>query len=174
MTPRRRGDDGVAALEMALVSGLLMMLAFAGLPLFAMMHAYQKVNGASSDTLRYATSVDANAHVVRTNPDGTQVISRRPTRDDIVQFARTAANDSTLQVTVTVYQGTTSTPRSYTSTSDPLEAQSGDTVTVVVKKDVDLSLLGSVANAASNLAGQGDVFAHDTRTLSSTASAREE
>jgi len=108
---RSRGDDGIAALEMALISGLLMMLAFAGLPLFAMMHAYQEVNGACADTLRYATAVDANPHVVKTNPDGTQVISRRPSRDDITRFAQAAANDSTLAVTITVYQGSSSVAR---------------------------------------------------------------
>lgn len=171
---RRRDDDGVAALEMALVTTVLMLLAFGALPLFAMMHGYQKVNGASADTLRYATSVDANPRVVRTNPDGTQVISRRPTRDDITRFAQGAANDPNLVVTVTVYVGTSSTARTAAAGIDPIEAQSGDTVTVVVKKDIDLSLLGSVANAAGQLVGAGDFAPHDTVTMSSTASAREE
>jgi hypothetical protein len=159
---------------MAIISSVVMLLAFGGLPLFAMMHGYQKVNGASADTLRYATSVNANPHIVRTNADGTQVISRRPTRNDITGFAQAAANDSTLDVSVTVYVGSSSSARAAAADDDPIEALSGDTVTVVVSKDVDLTLLGSVANAAANLVGQGDVFPHDVRTMTSTASGREE
>jgi Flp pilus assembly protein TadG len=168
------GDEGIAALEMGIISTLLLLLAFAALPLFAMMHGYQKVNSASADTLRYATSVDANPHVVRTNADGTQVISRRPTRNDITRFAQAAANDSALVVTVTVYQGSGTTTRTAAAGDDPIEALSGDTVTVTVAKDVDLSLLGAVANAAAGLVGQGDVAPHGIQTMSSTATAREE
>jgi Flp pilus assembly protein TadG len=171
---RQRTEDGVAALEMALVSSVLLLLAFGALPLFSMMHGYQKVNGASADTLRYATSVDANARVVRTNPDGTQVISRRPTRDDITRFAQGASNDPNLVVTVTVYVGQSSTVRAAKPGPDPIEAQTGDTVTVVVKKDIDLSLLGSVANSVGNLVGAGDFAPNDVVTMTSTASAREE
>jgi hypothetical protein len=159
---------------MAIISSLLMLLAFGALPLFALMHAYQKVNGASADTLRYATSVDANPHVVRTNADGTQVISRRPTRDDITRFAQAAADDSTLAVAVTVHVGSSATARAAAADDDPLEALSGDTVVVTVSKDVDLSLLGSVANATTSLVGQGDVFPHGIQTMTSTASGREE
>jgi Flp pilus assembly protein TadG len=171
---RKRTEDGVAALEMALVSSVLLLLAFGALPLFSMMHGYQKVNGASADTLRYATSVDANARVVRTNPDGTQVISRRPTRDDITRFAQGAANDPGLVITVTVYVGESTTARAPKPGIDPIEAQTGDLVTVVVKKDIDLSLLGSVANAVGNLVGAGDFAPNSIVTVSSTASAREE
>jgi Flp pilus assembly protein TadG len=170
----RRGDDGVAAVEMAIVSGVLMFLALGVLPLFALMHGYQKANSATADALRYATSVDANAHVVRTNADGSQVISRRPTRDDITRFAQAAADDSSLVVSVVVYNGTSTTPRTAAANGDPLEALSGDTVVLTTSKAVDLSLLGSVANAASHLAGQGDVFPQDVQTLTSTATGREE
>lgn len=170
----QRGDEGVAALELALVSTVLLILSFGLLPVFAMMHGYQKVNGASADTLRYATSVDANPHVVKTNPDGTQVISRRPTRLDIVRFAQAAANDSQLTVSVTVYDGSTNVARTAAASDLPIEAESGDTVTVVVSKDVDLSLLGSVANAVSSLAGQGDIAPRGVQTMTSTASGREE
>ena len=171
---RARGEDGVAAVEMAVLSSVLMLLAFSALPLFSMMRAYQSVNGASADTLRYATSVDANPRVVRTNPDGTQVISRRPTRDDITRFAQAAADDSALTVSVTVYSGSSGTARTFTRTDDPIEAQSGDTVTLTVSKDVDLSLLGSVANAVGSLIGAGKLAPDGVTTLSSTASGREE
>ena len=171
---RARDDRGVAAVEMALVSGLVMLLAFGGLPLFAMMRAYQKVTSASADTLRFATSLDANPHVVRTNADGSQVISRRPTRSEIQSFADTATGDGAVTVSVTVYAGTSGAARTAAANTDPIEAQSGDTVVVVVKRTVDLSLLGSVANAAAALVGQGDVFPQDVRTITSTASGREE
>ncbi len=180
---RRRGDDGVAAVEMAIISTLLLVLGFSGLPLLSMLHGYQKVNGASADTLRYATSVDANPHLVRT-VNGIDQFSRRPTRDDVTRFAQAAANDATLKVVVTVYVGSSTTVRpaptmlvgatSVTDSGAPLEAQSGDTVTVVVSKDIDLSVLGSVANAMSQLTGQGDVAPQGIETMTSTASGREE
>ncbi|MCU1600674.1 MAG: hypothetical protein JWO22_1383 [Frankiales bacterium] len=171
---RQRGDDGVAAVEMGIISTLLLLLGFGALPLFSMMHGYQKVNGASADTLRYATSVDANPHVVKTNADGTQVISRRPTRDDITRFAQAAANDSDLRVVVTVYNGTSATVRTAAASDLPIEAQSGDTVTIVISKDVDLRFIGSIANAATSLVGAGDTFPHDIQTMTSTATGREE
>lgn len=174
---RRHGDEGVAALEMAIISVVLMMLAFGGLPLFALMHGYQVVNGSSAGTLRYATAVYANPTPVASDGSGNPVLSRRPTRNDITRFAQAAQNDSSLSVTTVVYVGTTGSVRARRAGStddDPIEAISGDTVVITVSKSVDLTLLGNVANAASALAGQGDVFPHDVRTLTSTASGREE
>ena len=170
----RRGDEGIAALEMAVISSLLMLLAFGALPLFAMGHTYQRVNNAAADTVRYATSVDANAHST-TTAAGTTVITRRPTATDVKKFAQAAASDPTLDVTVKVCpDGDLSACVTPADPSMPLAAQSGDTVVITVSKDVDLSLFGSVANAAANLVGQGDIFPHDVRPMSSTASGREE
>ncbi len=163
---RPEGDDGVAALEMALVTTLLMVLAFSALPLFSMMRSYQRVNAASADAVRFATSVDANG---RRQADGT--LRRRPSAAEVVTFARDSADDQTLSVIVKICPA--STPDTCTA-GDPLSAQSGDTIEVTVSQTVDLSLLGSVANAAANLVGQGDVAPEGNHTLTSTARGREE
>lgn len=166
-------DEGVAALEMALITTVLLLLAFGALPLFAMGRAYQNVNSSAADTLRYATSVDANAHTANTSAG--PKITRRPTADDVTRFAQAAAGDPTLRVTVKVCpDANMSACTTPSDTTLPLAAASGDTIVITVEKDVDLSLLGSVANAAANLVGQGDIAPDGVQTMTSTASGREE
>jgi Flp pilus assembly protein TadG len=172
---RNLSDDvGVAAVEMAIISTVLLLLAFGALPLFSMGHAYQSTNSASADTLRYATGVDANAHSTTTS-SGTVIISRRPTANDVTRFAQAAANDSTLVVVVKVCpDGVMTACAAPVDPSRPLTAASGDTVTVTVSKVVDLSLFGSVANAAGTLVGGGDIYPNGTVTITSTSTGREE
>lgn len=171
---RARDEQGVAAVEMAIISTVLMLLAFGALPLFAMEHAYQNTNSASADALRYATGVDANAHATTTS-SGTVVISRRPTANDVTRFAQAAANDSTLTVVVKVCpDGVMTACAAPTDPSRPLTAASGDTVTVTVTKVVDLSLFGSLANAVGQLVGSGDIYPNGNQSISSTSTGREE
>lgn len=167
----RRDDRGVAALEMGIFASVLLLLAFGALPLYSMLHASQKVSKASAATLRYATAVASNA--TRTE-SGT--LSRRPTYDEIQSFARDAAGDEDLDVTVTVCQGETCTDVTATSPNhaDPIPARSGDTVRLTLRTTVDLSALGRVANAAARIAGSEPVFPENETTVTSTASAREE
>ena len=163
-------DDGVAAIEMALVTGLLLLLGFGALPILTLAHNYQRVNNASADTLRYATSVDANGHTT-TNGDYT----RRPTTEDIMKFAQAASQDPTYTVTVTLCPGGDMTRCSVLPISaDASTAASGDTVQVTVNKDVDLGLIGSLANAVASLVGQGGIAPQGTVQMSSTSSGREE
>lgn len=171
MTRLRRDERGLAALEMGIFVTLLMLLAFGALPLYALMSAHQRVTKASAGTLRYATSVASNG--TRT-AGGT--LSRRPTFDDIQSFARDAAGESDLEVVVTVCKGATCTDVTADSPNhaDPIPAASGDTVRLTLRTSVDLSVLGRVANVATRLSGGEPVFPEGEKTVSSTATAREE
>lgn len=166
-----RDDAGVAAVEFAILSSLLMLVAFGALPLYAMAREYQRVTKASSSTLRYATAVAPNG--VRT-PGGT--LSRRPSYDQIAAFARDAAGDDSVAVLVRVCKGAACTDIDAASplASSPIPATSGDTVTVELSSTVDLQVLGRVANAASRVTGNGPAFPENDVTVTSTASAREE
>lgn len=166
-----RDDRGVAALEMGILASVLMLVAFGALPLYSVLHARQQVSKSSSATLRYATSVASNA---KRNTDGT--LSRRPTYDEIQQFARDAANDSDLAVVVTVCKGASCTEITEASAghASPIPAAAGDTVRLKLSSTVDLSLIGRVANAAARLSGGEPVFPQNDTTVSSIASAREE
>jgi Flp pilus assembly protein TadG len=168
---RRTGDQrGVAAVEFAIVTSLLLFLAFGALPLYAMLRGYQKTAKASAATLRYATSVSSNT----SDHGGTP--SRRPSYDEIATFARDAANDPALAVLVTVCRGATCTniDGSTSTHASPIPARAGDTVKLTVRTTVDLSVLGRVANAVSRLSGNGPQFPENGVTMTSTASAREE
>ena len=50
----RRGDEGVAAVEMAIVLTLMLLLSFGAVPLWKMAGAYHKVSRVSAETLRFA------------------------------------------------------------------------------------------------------------------------
>lgn len=166
-----RDDRGVAALELGIFMSVLLLLAFGALPLYAMLRASQQVSKTSAGTLRYATSVAPNG---RRASDGT--LSRRPSFAQVQTFARDAAGDPDLEVVVTVCKGATCTDITSTSPGQnaPLPASAGDTVRLTVRKTVGMSVLGRLANVASQLSGGDDVFPENDTTVSSTASAREE
>ena len=171
---RHVDDAGVAAVEMAVISTVLLLLAFGALPLFSMGRAYQSTSSAAADSLRYATGVDANAHSTTTS-SGTVVISRRPTADDVTRFAQAATGDAALSVVVKVCpDGNRAACAAPSDPSRPLTAASGDTVTVTVTKVVDLSLFGSLANAIGTLVGNGDIYPNGNQSISSTSTGREE
>ena len=170
MTNRPDGEDGVAAIEMALISTLLLLLGFGALPILSMASAYHSVNDASADTLRYATSVDANGHTTSSG-----AYTRRPTSQDIARFAQAASRDPNLVVTVKLCPGGDLTKCAVVPlTTDASTAASGDTVQVIVTKSVDLGFLGSLANAVSGLTGQGAIAPQGVVNISSTSSGREE
>lgn len=167
---RRRGDDGIAALEVALFATLFLLLAFGALPLYSMGRAYQRVGRSSSATLRYATAVAANG----TRTGG--VISRRPSYDQIAAFARDTANDPALAVVVTVCKGATCTDIDSASPNraTPIPAVAGDVVRLHLSTTVHMSVLGNVANAMSAITGGDRIFPNDDVTIAATADAREE
>ena len=162
----RRDERGIAALELGIFASVLLLLAFGALPLYALLRGSQRVSKASAATLRYATSVSANG----TRTGG--VLTRRPTFDEVVRFAREAAGDDGLGVDVTVCRGTTCT--AVTDGAQPIPARAGDTVRLTLRTTVDLSVLGRVANATARLSGGDDVFPENDTSVSATASAREE
>lgn len=172
MKRRMHGDDGVAALEMGILLTLLMLLAFGTLPVYAMMRGYQRVSKSTTATLRYATAVSSNG----TRPEG-GTLSRRPSYNDILRFAKDAANDATLGVVVAVCKGAAPCDEIRAGDPDaaaPIPAVAGDEVRLTITETVDLSVLGRIANAASRLSGDGPRFVENNATITSTASAREE
>ena len=171
MTRFHRDDRGIAALEMGIFLTVLFLLAFGALPLYSMLRASQRVSKASAGTLRYATSVASNG----TRTAGGE-LSRRPTFDEIQAFARDSANETDLEVVVTVCKGGTCTDitADHPDHASPIPAASGDNVTLTLRTTVDLSVLGRVANAAARLSGGDDVFPENEKAITSTATAREE
>ncbi len=163
---KHRSDDGVAAVEFAIVSTLFMLLAFGALPLYQMARAYQKVAKASSSAVRYASSVDANG----TRPAPGAPISRRPTALEVQTFARQAVGDTTITVVTETCPGDVTA----CAPGNPSAAKSGDGVRVTVSKDVDLGVLGPIANAVGSLVGAGSIAPEGVVTMTSTATGREE
>ncbi len=159
-----RADEGVAAVEFAIVATLFMLLAFGALPLYSMARGYQRVVAASSSVLRFAASVDANG----TNTGG--CYTRRPSAGDIAAFV----DDPTL-VTAAEFSQDSVTWLAWPA--DPCVAPrvtTGDDVRVRVSTDVDLGVLGPVANAVGSLVGAGSIAPEGVLTMTSTASGREE
>ena len=168
---RRHDDSGLAALEFALLSSLLMLVAFGALPIYMMARSYQKVSKASAATLRYATAVAPNG-----TRNSAGELTRRPSYNEIAQFARDSVEDQSLAVVVTVCKGATCTDIDATSpdAAAPLPATAGDTVTLKIATTVDLQVVSRVANAAARIGGQDPFFPKNDVTVTSTASAREE
>lgn len=164
---RTTSDDGVAAVEMALVLTLFMLLAFGAVPLYSMAKGQQKVSKASSSAARYAASVDANG----SRPAGGGAISRRPTAAEVAAFAQQAVGDPALTVLTEICPGDVA---SLCAPGNPSSAKSGDGVRVTVSTPVDLSVLGSIANAVGSLVGSGSIAPEGIITMSSTATGREE
>lgn len=181
-TVRTRGEDGVAAVEMALVTTLLLLLGFGALPLYSLARAYQETNKASGAAVRYAASVDANgARSQKVDDDGQPVVdlsgnpvlesySRRPTGNQVRSFARQTVGDRAMGVTTEVC----APDLTGCTVKDPRNARSGDGVRVTVSKVVDLGPGGSLANALGSLVGAGDFVPDGNVTISSTATGREE
>jgi Flp pilus assembly protein TadG len=164
---RVRGDDGVAAIEMAIVLTLLMLLAFGAVPLWKMGGAYHTVSRVSAETLRYATAV--TAHGTRATPGAT--LRRRPTAAEVAAFAQQAAGSTTVTVVTLVCPDDVAAS---CAAGDPSSAGAGDGITVIVSADVDLDALGSLANAVASVGGGGPIAPQGVVTMTSTAHGREE
>jgi Flp pilus assembly protein TadG len=172
--PARRDDRGLAALELAIFTSVLLLLAFGALPLYSMLRSYQRMAKTSAATLRFATYVAPNG----TRNTSTGALTRRPSYDDIAAFARDTANEPGLVVEVSVCKGATCTDLTTATAAAvraaPIPAAAGDSVRLTVKTTVDLSLIGRVANATSRLSGSDLKFPENDTTITATAAAREE
>ncbi|HWA66402.1 MAG TPA: hypothetical protein VG899_08545 [Mycobacteriales bacterium] len=148
-------DAGVAALEFALIFGLLMSVVALVWPLGEALLQKMQLDRAMSDVIRYATAAPDSPEY---DPDGTvdnPTDSRRP---------------SCTQVTNEFYRAVGDSPSSaYTITipTCPLNADSGQTVTVTVSKTVSLGPLGDLLSIAG-------ITHSSSVTVSAAASGREE
>jgi Flp pilus assembly protein TadG len=164
---RLRSDDGVAALEMAIVVTLLLLVAFGAVPLWRSGAAYHTVSRVSGETLRYATAV--TAHGTRSAPGAT--LRRRPTAAEVQTFAQQAAGDTVVTVVVLVCPDDVAAS---CAAGDPSSAAAGDGITVSVSTSIDLNAAGSLANALGKLGGGGEIAPQGIVTMTSTAHGREE
>ncbi|HUR51190.1 MAG TPA: TadE/TadG family type IV pilus assembly protein [Mycobacteriales bacterium] len=163
----RRADEGVAALEMAIVVTLLLVIAFGAVPLWRTGAAYHKVSRVSGETLRFATAV--TAHGTRSAPGAT--LRRRPTAAEVAAFAQQAAGSTPVTVVVLVCPDDVAAS---CAAGDPSAASAGDGITVSVSTAVDLNAAGALANAVGSVGGGGEIAPQGVVTMTSTAHGREE
>ncbi|HVX70108.1 MAG TPA: TadE/TadG family type IV pilus assembly protein [Mycobacteriales bacterium] len=154
---RRNADDGVAAVEFALLFTVLLSVVALIFPIGEMLLQKMALDRAMSDVIRYAT---ATPNSPQYDPDGTvdnPTDSRRPTCTQVQnEFYRAANVDSDSRGPYTVNVDTC-----------PAAAQSGQTVTITVSKAVSLGPLGDLLSFAG-------ITHSSSVTISAAASGREE
>jgi Flp pilus assembly protein TadG len=148
-----RGDDGVAAIEFALIASVIMLLLALVWPLGDAFIQKMRLERATSDVIRYAT---ATPNSPAYDPNG-GATSRRPTCQQVInEFYRAYGSSAAATTGVTI---------SIPTCPDNLAA--GQTVTFTVTKTSDLGPLGDLLSAAG-------VTHSSTITVSAAASGREE
>ena len=158
MNRRRTNDDaGVAAIEAALVFGVLMSVVALVYPIGEMLLQKMALDRAMSDVVRYATAAPNSPEY---DPDGginNPSNNRRPTCTQVTnEFFRAAGVDSGSRGSYTVSVPTC-----------PSAMHSGQTVTVTVSKTVSLGPLGDLLSFAG-------ITHSSSVTVSAAASGREE
>jgi Flp pilus assembly protein TadG len=156
MNRTQRADSGVAALEFALIFGLLMSVVACVWPLGEALLQKMQLDRAMSDVIRYSTAApdspeyDPNGNL--DNPSG----SRRPTCTQVSNefYRATGISNTTPGYTITI-------------PTCPSNADSGQTVTVTVSKTVSLGPLGDLLSIAG-------ITHSSSVTVSAAASGREE
>lgn len=152
----KRSDDGVAAVEFALVFTLLLTVVAIVWPLGEMLLQKMALDRAMSDVIRYATATPNSPDY---NPDDPtySATGRRPTCAQVTnEFFRAAGVDSGSRGSYTV-----------TVPTCPSDTHSGQTVTVTVSKTVSLGPLGDLLSIAG-------ITHSSSVTVSAAASGREE
>ncbi|HVT63927.1 MAG TPA: hypothetical protein VHD81_02110 [Mycobacteriales bacterium] len=153
-------DAGVAAIEAALVFGVLLSVVALIYPIGEMLLQKMALDRSMSDVIRYATAAPNSPEY---DPDGSinnPTNSRRPTCTQVQNEFNRAYDGSTTGVaplTITV-NGTPTCPSA---------TQSGQTVTVTVSKTVSLGPLGDLLSIAG-------ITHSSSVTVSAAASGREE
>jgi Flp pilus assembly protein TadG len=152
-----QADEGVAAVEFALVFSVLLLVCAGLFPIGEMLLQKMALDRAMSDVIRYATTTPNSPAY---DPDGTvdnPTNSRRPTCAQVTnEFWRAADVDSDSRGSYTV-----SVPLC------PSASQPGQTVTVTVRKTVSLGPLGDLLSFAG-------ITHSSSVTVSAAASGREE
>jgi len=153
-----QGDEGVAAVEFALVFSLLLSVLALIYPIGELLLQKMALDRSMSDVIRYATATPNSPEY---DPDGAlnnPTNSRRPTCAQVVnEFYRAAGLDSSDDKS----GYTVSVP------TCPVAMQSGQTVTVTVSKTVNLGPLGDLLSLAG-------ITHSSSVTVSAAASGREE
>lgn len=166
--PLCSGERGAAAVEMGVLTAVLLLLAVATVPLFQLLLAHIDLGRGAADGLRYATKARANPcsasdPACEFEPDpACRDLRRRPSAAGTQRYVRQALADPT--VSVTVHQ-----PDNPTALREPCAAAPGSRLAVTVTDQLDLGVLAAVANAASSLVGNAPMFPDETVTVSTTA-----
>lgn len=156
---RLRRDDGVAAVEAALLVPLLIFVLATSATLLSGMAAANDASRAASSGLRLATKVERNP-----DPDGTRgcgAWTRRSSTDEV--RALVVAASGPLVSDVSQVAVSTSDPYSPTNLC---RALSGSTVTVTVTYEQPIGRLGDAANALAGWFGGDPPFPDRTVTAS--------
>ncbi|HVW80082.1 MAG TPA: TadE/TadG family type IV pilus assembly protein [Mycobacteriales bacterium] len=151
----RGKDAGVAALEFALIFGLLLSVVALIWPLGEALLQKMQLDRAMSDVIRYATAAPDSPEY---DPDGTLDNpngSRRPNCTQVQnEFYRAVGESPSSAYDITI-------------PTCPSDADSGQTVTVTVSKTVSLGPLGDLLSIAG-------ITHSSSVTVSAAASGREE
>lgn len=167
---RRHADEpdaGVAAVEFALVFGLLLGVVVLVWPVGELLLQKMALDRAMSDAIRYATTAPSYPE---DNADGTTGTTRRPTCAQVGQEfahayggATTPSDFSRIALSGTVG----GVPTSDICPDGPHGLRSGDTVTITVSKTESLGPLGDLLSIAG-------ITHSSSVTVSAAASGREE
>lgn len=156
MNRAERNDAGVAAVEFALVFGLLLSLAAAIWPLGEALLQKMQLDRAMSDVIRYATATPNSPEYDPNGAIDNPTDTRRPNCTQVAdEFYRAV--------------GVSNTTPGYTVTipTCPSNLDSGQTVAITVSKTVSLGPLGDLLSIAG-------ITHSSSVTVSAAASGREE
>lgn len=170
VTALRTDDDGVAVVEMAVVLGLLLLLAVGALPVFSLLVAHTNLGKSTAEGIRFATKVERNPCVAGTadcvfDQSATGCLSdarRRPSAAEVTAYLVAATGNAALDVQV-------HPPDDPSATLQPCNSDPGDPVAVTAAYDHDLGIFAAAANAASALTGGGPMFTNNQVRVTSTA-----
>jgi Flp pilus assembly protein TadG len=150
----RAGEDGVATIEFALLSGVLLLLIAMAWPLGSAFYQKMALDRAMNDAIRFAT---ATPNVPAYDPDGNAADGRRPTCSQVQnEFFRAYGVGAGQQGDYTV-----------TMPACPNLLDAGQTVSITVTKNANLGPLGDLLSMAG-------ITHSSSITVSAAASGREE
>ncbi|HVL98493.1 MAG TPA: hypothetical protein VM324_04290 [Egibacteraceae bacterium] len=160
---------------MAVVLGLLLVLAVGALPVFSLFVGHTTLGRATGEAVRFATKVETNPCVAGTpgcvfdQPGSGCPLDarRRPSVAEVEAYLRAAAGNPSLEVRV-------HDPADTNVQRQPCATGPGTVVAVTAAYDHNLGVLASLANTASRLVGNGPMFTGTTVRVVATAVGVEE
>lgn len=154
-----RREDGVAAVELALIGGVLLLLVSTLVPILQAVVAYNDLSRATAEGLRYAVHAAPNPVV---GADDCPTLTRWPSSQQV-----RAQVEASLGRQLDVFDVAPKSPCTIRFDEDRR-------VVVTASIDQDLGPLAAVANAVSGLFGGDGPFPEDIIRLTATAAGMKE